>query len=106
MTRPRRKSLPRNSPNAPSDRGEREAKSRIFRNDLVARSVVSDLERVRPLGLRQIPTAPMEPVADVLLAFEKHARLPAPQVNRGGPGFWDLRLSWRAAAPFDRRSER
>jgi putative spermidine/putrescine transport system permease protein len=25
---------------------------------------------------------------------------------RGGPGFWDLRLSWRAAAPFDRRSER
>ena len=26
--------------------------------------------------------------------------------KRGGPGFWDLRLSWRAAAPFDRRSER
>jgi hypothetical protein len=27
-------------------------------------------------------------------------------LSRGGPGFWDLRLSWRAAAPFDRRSER
>ncbi len=40
-----------------------------------------------------------------------HASMPWPDVpaffgKRSGPGFWDRRLSWRTAAPFDRRSER